>query len=459
VPEIFYGNFYGLDSPPFHITPDPSLLFGTQTHEQALATVEYGIASGKGFVVVTGEVGVGKTTVLKMCLAKLDSSKAKIIYLFNPALDIPELYETLLDELDVPPSSTKRKVHSLHRLQRALLAVHARGAQVILAVDEAQNMPDATLEALRLLSNLETAKSKLLQIILVGQPELDAKLAKHELRQLAQRIAVRARIERLSWRQSRAYLVHRIRCAGRPANRPLFTEPALWYLAFVARGIPRTLNIAGDNALINGYGAGTPRISLSIAREACRSLQARVPVSRFAWAAAILAGLAIAVAMAVHEPLGSIVGPATAAVTMPKPVSLPTVTAPAPQAATEAPPPASESPLSRAQAPAPAPAADLASTAPMPDTAPPAVAPTRDSVVAVPAPAPAPRGQNRDPVWRWFVRKGDSLYKVCRRAYGFCDDETMRAIYAHNPSIEPDAKIRRGQVLIMPQRIESAGPN
>src|ERR1017187_7016135 len=240
--ETYYGRFYGFDSPPFHITPDPSMLFATETHQQALGAIEYGIAAAKGFIVITGEVGVGKTTVLRVCLDRLEPSKNKIIYLFNPALTIAELYATILEGLDVSLQTDHSPADTLRRLQQALLATHEAGTQVILAVDEAQNMPEQTLESLRILSNLETAKSKLLQIILVGQPELETVLAKHTLRQLAQRAAVRARIEPLTLQQSCRYIQHRSQCAGRIGNSTLFTAPALWYLAVTARGIPRTIN-------------------------------------------------------------------------------------------------------------------------------------------------------------------------------------------------------------------------
>ena len=292
--ETFYGGFYGFESAPFHITPDPRLLFPTETHRAALGAIEYGIAAGKGFIVVTGEVGVGKTTVLRVCLDGLDTSKTKIIYLFSPALNTAELYATILEEFDVTLPPTLNAVEMLRMLQRVLLTVHESGTQVVLAVDEAQQMPEATLESLRILSNLETHKSKLLQIILVGQPELEAVLAKHSMRQLAQRVAVRARVRSLSFRQSCRYIMHRTRCAGRVTNRPLFTTPALLYLAFVAGGIPRTINICCDNALINGYGYAAERISFRIVREACRAMKFRSPLRRtaaLAAAAMVLVGL------------------------------------------------------------------------------------------------------------------------------------------------------------------------
>jgi general secretion pathway protein A len=286
--ETFYGGFYGFESAPFHVTPDPTLLFPTETHRAALGAIEYGIQAGKGFIAVTGEVGVGKTTVLRVCLDGLDASKYKIIYLFSPALTTAELYATILEDFDVTLPSTSNTGDMLRVLQRTLLAIHQSGMQVVLAVDEAQQMPEATLESLRILSNLETEKSKLLQIILVGQPELDQVLAKHSMRQLAQRIAVRARVKSLTFRQSCRYVVHRTRCAGRLASRPLFTTPALLYVAFAAGGIPRTINICCDNALINGYGHAAERITFGIVREACKSMKFRSPLRRVAAGAAVL---------------------------------------------------------------------------------------------------------------------------------------------------------------------------
>jgi len=447
--ETYYGRFYGFDSPPFHITPDPSLLFATETHQQALGAIEYGIASGKGFIVITGEVGVGKTTVLRMCLDRLESSHIKIIYLFNPSLATAELYATILEELDVPVHPGRRPASILHRLQRALLATHKTGKQIVLAIDEAQNMPDQTLESLRILSNFETAKSKLLQIILVGQPELETLLAKHSLRQLAQRVAVRARIKSLTLRQSSRYIEHRSQCAGRAGKRPLFTAPALWYLAVTARGVPRTLNICCDNALINGYGHAAARISLRIARESCRALQFRAPFRRVAMssiAAVMLASIFFSgdvflrrflAAPAHGAALESAVDdhPAAADLT-PEP--------PAPHLAVET--------GAEAQAtPRPEPARGDAITPAAPTVVPaakPAQTPGDDA-----ANGSASR-RNPQPLRQWFVRKGDTLYRACRAAYDLCDEQALRTILAYNPQIAPNAVIRQGMVIIMPEHIE-----
>jgi type II secretory pathway predicted ATPase ExeA len=457
--ETYYGRFYGFDSPPFHITPDPSLLFATETHQQALGTIEYGIASGKGFIVVTGEVGVGKTTVLKMCLDKqFDSSKIKIIYLFNPALTVPELYATILEELDVSHGRSMSPAGILRRLLRALLAMHKAGLQVILAVDEAQNMPERTLEGLRILSNLETAKSKLLQIILVGQPELDAMLAKHSLRQLAQRVAVRARIKPLTWRQSCRYIQYRSQCAGR--ERPLFTAPALWYLAATAHGIPRAINICCDNALINGYGHAAERISLSIARESCHALQLRASFRRFVvttTAAMVLVSIAFSGDALLRRFLATPAPDKVLKSASPNRAALAAVAGVAtasPQSLT-----ASVSPIAEAlveASPALPPDAGRAVAAPVSARVH-AIAPAQtatDSVAAEPSSRPEPQ-----PVWRWFVRKGDTVYKACRTAYGQCDQHALHTVFAYNPQIASNATIRQGMVIIMPERIEPTRTN
>jgi len=494
--EFFYGRFYGFDSPPFHITPDPSLLFATDTHQQALGAIEYGIAAGKGFIAITGEVGVGKTTVLRICLDRLDTSKTKVIYLFNPALSVPELYATILEELDVLLQAGQNPGDTLRMLQRALLATHEAGTQVILAVDEAQNMPEQTLESLRILSNLETATSKLLQIILVGQPELEALLAKHSLRQLAQRVAVRSRIEPLTFRQSCRYIQHRSHCAGRMANRPLFTAPALWYLSFAAQGIPRTINILCDNALINGYGDEAERISLRIAYQSRRALKSSPSFRRSFRRTAMFATVAVLFVAIVFssgvllrrvlEPPTARASAAPAVAAAPRPSqtepparSLEPSSAPAapiqgdsiaaqavlpaePDTAAEAPAAATEPPPSQTAAPAMTPAAAPApppSQAAAPATTPaaaPAPPPTHAAAPEAAAPAAARTdvaSTDKQHALKWFVRKGDTVYKVCRATYGQCDEQALRAVFAYNPQIGSNALIRQGEIILMPERV------
>jgi general secretion pathway protein A len=494
--ETYYGRFYGFDSPPFHITPDPSLLFTTETHQQALGAIEYGVASGKGFIVVTGEVGVGKTTVLRMCLDRLDSRKIKIIYLFNPALATAELYATILEELDVSHDASLNPAGILRMLLRTLLATHETGTQVILAVDEAQNMPEQTLESLRILSNLETTKSKLLQIILVGQPELEALLAKHSLRQLAQRVAVRARIKPLTWRQSCRYIRHRTQCAGRIGRRPLFTVPALWYLAVTAHGIPRTINICCDNALINGYGYSAEIISLKIARESCNALRLRAPFRRVAvLASAVVVLVCIGfsgdailrrfLAAPPHgKPLESALrdGPAVHEANVAKAQAPPTVAAAplVPQPSTAEPVSALPAPVTQDSAASPPSLPDaVRSVAEAPIQGPPAPQPNAARTAAIAAPigtmvsaaataqaaadSAAAEPTNRpdpQPIWKkWFVRKGDSVYKACQVTYGSCDKQTLRAVFGYNPQIGSNAKLHQGDVIIMPEHVGPARSN
>ncbi len=479
--ETYYGRFYGFDTAPFHITPDPSLLFTTATHQQALSAIEYGIAAGKGFIVVSGEVGVGKTTVLKLSLDRLDPNKIKFIYLFNPALTVPDLYATILEELEVPLYGCNNPVDILRLLQQALLAKHMAGIQVVLAVDEAQNMPERTLEALRILSNLETAQSKLLQIILVGQPELETLLAKHSLRQLAQRVAVRARIKRLTFRQRCSYIKYRIQSAGRIGSKPLFSVPALWYIAFVSYGIPRTINICCDNALINGYGYNAERITLRIAHESCRSLHLGFPFRRLvgpAIAAAILLCAVIVGAALLRRPHAEPVhartpapastqspivsavdiakptspptlvdGPAGAALTVDQPISANPVPAIAAPNAEDAGAQSSDIPEVRAALDAPVKAA--------PASQPVAVRAKQDTTPRS-AMGRAVASSNQQGPWpgsKWKVHYGDTLIKVCEVTYGNCDEQTIRAILKDNPQIGSKSVIYPGEIINMPERV------
>jgi general secretion pathway protein A len=463
--ETYYGEFYGFRTAPFHVTPDASLLFPTETHQAALGAIEYGIKAGKGFVVVTGQVGVGKTTVLRSCLDRLESARTQLIYLYNPALTTLELYNTLLDELDPALRVSINPSDTLRALLRKLLETHQAGMQVILAVDEAQNMPDQTLESLRILSNLETTRTKLLQIILVGQTELDAKLRKHGLRQLRQRIAVRAHIRPLTFRQSCRYIQHRAAGAGRSAAQPLFTRPALWYLALAARGIPRTINICCDNALINGYGHAAPRIGLRIAREVCGSLGYRAPLWRAATVAATLVLLCCGVLFA-----GAWLPrlPGDGAARLAAHAARPAGDAPKPTPTSS--PSATPAPLADTR-PERAPAA--AAAAFPADGGPPDMVSAAAGVVSAPADTAAAAGTGaaahtaapgaaaRDGAGReaagtrrqWVIRKGDSVYKVCLATYGYCDESTLQAVLADNPQLAAPAVVYPGDVLVLPDTI------
>lgn len=480
--ETYYGDFYGFRTAPFHVTPDASLLFPTATHQAALGAIEYGIKAGKGFVVVTGQVGVGKTTVLRSCLDSLDSSKTRLIYLYNPDLTTVELYNTLLEELDPEQAASVKPPDTLRALLRALLETHQAGTEVILAVDEAQNMPDQTLESLRILSNLETTHTKLLQILLVGQPELDAKLRKHSLRQLRQRIAVRAIIRPLTFRESCRYIEHRALRAGRRRARDLFTRPALWYLASAARGIPRTINICCDNALINGYGHAAQRISLRIAREVCGSLGYRAPLWRVPAITAALVLLCCGVVLAgawlpglpdaklarlatdVQQHELRVVAPVAAAANAVTTAikNAPRLTpTPSPAPAVSAAPNMASAPADAVPAPADGGSPNIASASAgrvsaSADTGTVAAqAATRDAAAGTSA-ASAKRTVGATRRLRWLVSRGDSVFKACVRTYGYCDETMLREVLADNPQLPASAVVYPGDVLVLPTTIGSA---
>ena len=247
-----YLKHYNLKREPFGVTPDPEFLYLSPTHREALAAVVYGIRERKGFISVTGEVGTGKTTVLRSALQHLDAELHKPIYIFHPNVSFKELLKNIFYELgaDSLPQHTDDMVRTLHEM---LIEEYAAGRNIFLVIDEAQNMPVKTLESLRMLSNIETTKDKLMQIVLVGQPELDRKLSRYELRQLRQRIAVRAVIKPLTSEESIDYIKHRLIRAGAPRVW-IFTEGAKRLIVESARGNPRLINIICDNALVTGFG-------------------------------------------------------------------------------------------------------------------------------------------------------------------------------------------------------------
>ncbi|HEX7788234.1 MAG TPA: AAA family ATPase, partial [Methylomirabilota bacterium] len=239
-----YTEHFGLSEPPFSITPDPRYIYMSEGHREALAHLLYGIRLGGGFVQVTGDVGTGKTTVCR-CLLEQVPAGVDVALILNPRLTSPELLSALCDELRVPYPSGATSVKVLvDTVYRYLLDAHERGRRTVLIVDEAQNLTPDVLEQLRLLTNLETAREKLLQIVLIGQPELVTLLNRPELRQVAQRITVRYHLRPFEYRDTRAYVRHRLRVAGR--RKPLFTESALRQVQRQSRGVPRLINVICD---------------------------------------------------------------------------------------------------------------------------------------------------------------------------------------------------------------------
>ncbi|HBP87064.1 MAG TPA: hypothetical protein DD706_05125, partial [Nitrospiraceae bacterium] len=268
-----YFKFFGLQTKPFQITPDPEFLYLSPGHKQALGSLIYGVKERKGFIAVTGQVGLGKTTILRSFLTQMDQADHQTIYLLNPNLTFTHLLKTLLRELGHNPIEGDDP-EVLEQLHMVLIEHYRKGKTVVLLIDEAQNMPLATLEQLRILSNLETPKDKLIQIVLLGQPELDVLLDRYELRQLRQRIAVRATIRPLSKQESLEYIRHRLDTAG-GEGKECFTKSALGLIVREARGIPRRLNILCDNAMVTACGYNKSQVTAKIAKEVINDLTGR----------------------------------------------------------------------------------------------------------------------------------------------------------------------------------------
>jgi len=300
-----YTEFYGLREKPFALTPDPRFLFLSASHREALAHVLYGIEQGEGFISVTGEVGTGKTTLCWTLLERLGPD-TEVAFLFNPMLSGEELVRAVSAEFGLASEGLSRTQLN-DQLNRFLLEQRRAGRRVLLIIDEAQNLSPQTLEEIRLLSNLETSTSKLLQILLFGQPELDAKLESRELRQLRQRISVRWALQALDAGETREYVRHRIRTASAGHVGELFTEAALRDVHERAGGVPRLVNLVCDRALLAGYAAGTAQVGSELVVDAARELLGRRqrnrlvqpwPGGRAIVAAAALASLVIAGAIA-----------------------------------------------------------------------------------------------------------------------------------------------------------------
>jgi general secretion pathway protein A len=252
-----YLRFYGLREAPFNPTSDPRFLYQSPRHREALAQLLYGVAERKGFLVLTGEIGTGKTTLLRTLVARLGPD-TPVAYIHNTALEIEGLVEYMLADWGTPPTGVTHARH-LWELGRFPIDQHRQGRNPVLIIDEAQNLSVRTLEAVRLLSNFETERSKLVQILLVGQPELRRKLDSPELRQLKQRIALRYHIGPLAFDEVRAYIHHRLRVAGAP-EASLFTGDAIERITTYSEGIPRLVNIVCDHCLLSGYADQRRRI-------------------------------------------------------------------------------------------------------------------------------------------------------------------------------------------------------
>ncbi|MGH9397301.1 MAG: ExeA family protein [Terriglobia bacterium] len=267
-----YRTFFGLHRSPFDISPDPSFLYPTTQHFEALANLYYAIRERKGFVVLTGEVGTGKTLLVRCLLQKLEKQRMKYAYVFSPSLTPVEFLRYVAADLGVQ-IEWKDKSDLLLGLYRYLIRRHNEGMSTVLVVDEAHLLSRDVLEETRLLNNLENNRGKLLQIALVGQPELDERLDSPDLRQLKQRIMFRCQLRPLGLEEVKEYVVWRLKRAGANGHVPLFSADSLQAIHQYSRGYPRLINAICENALISAYAAGTRAVSLSLIEEACRDLR------------------------------------------------------------------------------------------------------------------------------------------------------------------------------------------
>jgi general secretion pathway protein A len=257
---FMYKRFYNLQRNPFDITPDPSFLFPTKKHNEALATLYYGVRRRKGFVVLTGEVGTGKTVLVRCLLQILKVSNVAFAYVFNPLLTPMEFLQYVAGDLRLATAG-KNKSELLLALSSYAIARHQKGLTTVLIVDEAHHLSTEVLEEIRLLTNLETREAKLLQILLVGQPELDEKLDSDDLRQLKQRIALRSRLASLDLEETCGYVYRRLQIAGNSNPAQVFPIDAIAELHRQSRGYPRLINTLCENALIEGYARQSRSIS------------------------------------------------------------------------------------------------------------------------------------------------------------------------------------------------------
>lgn len=293
-----YTRFFGLREKPFSITPDPRYLYQSERHQEALAHLAYGVKESGGFIQLTGEVGTGKTTVTRALLNRLPE-QVDVAMILNPRLNVNEFLLTICEELQIQlPVNTESNKVLVDALNQHLLSAHANGRRIVVIVDEAQNLDSEVLEQVRLLTNLETSSQKLLQIILIGQPELRQTLARVDLRQLAQRITARYHLEPLTLQETTGYIGHRLEVAG--ATVDIFNKAAIREVHRLSNGVPRLINVICDRALLGAYTSQVHTITPSLVHRAASEVQDIKVTSRWrSWAiAAAMLLLSVGIASA-----------------------------------------------------------------------------------------------------------------------------------------------------------------
>ncbi len=267
-----YESFFGLRERPFDLTPNPHFLYLTPRHSEALSTLKYGITGRKGITLLIGDAGTGKTTIVRAALEAVTTPTTRCVYLSNPVLTRSEFYEFLAPKFGLSDRAAASKARFLVELEESLLARRQVGGVTALVIDEAQSLPHDLLEEVRLLANFETATEKLLPVVLAGQPELAVRLDQEELRQLKQRVALRCDLAPLDIRETAAYIAGRIAIAGGDCPS-ILTREAVQTIFERSRGIPRTISVLCDNALVTGFAAGVKPVGSNVVLEVCRDFR------------------------------------------------------------------------------------------------------------------------------------------------------------------------------------------
>lgn len=384
-----YLNFYNLDKEPFQITPDPAFLYLSNVHKEALASIIYGVEKRKGFILITGAVGVGKTTILRAYLEKAEAQHLKTIYLFNANISYRNLLKYIFAELNITPQSNEVS-DLVNQLHQRLLYDYREGRNILLVIDEAQNMPVDTLENLRMLSNFETDTEKLIQIVFCAQSEFEKTLSLDELKQLKQRIAVKATISPLTRAEGITYIHHRLKTAG-DKDCIIFTNGALKQIVQASRGIPRVINVLCDNSLITAFGYGKKRVGSGIVREITQDFGLENPL--YVRCGVCLLMLLIAAAFFGARQMTSLMAAKTSV--------------------------------------------DMQATTAAPQT----------------RPVPIPERTTGDKrALRRVVQRGDTLAKMIKEVYGEVDAEKIRRVKEANPSIVDENVIVEGRIISFPYR-------
>jgi general secretion pathway protein A len=422
-----YLDFYHLKKAPFHITPDPEFLFLSPSHKAALGALVYGIEERQGFVALIGEVGLGKTTILRSYLERVDQSQLRPIYIFNSNVSFSDLLKTLCREFGIEMLE-EDIADTVNRLHQVLIEVYKQGRNVALIVDEAQHMPIETLEHLRMLSNLETSTQKLIQIVLVGQPEFDAKLNNHALRQLKQRLVIRGTISPLTDEESQDYIIYRLAKVV-TVDEPIFTKGALRKIIKHAKGTPRVINVLCTNALLQGFGYRKQRISTKIIKEVIADYTGKKP--RRLWRSRItLAGTPVLLAALFwFSPYQEI---ALSKINLAKVIQFIT-----------------PSVVSRRSLPQGTPGVVRDILLRVPPSTP--ALPTQPPTLTVPPPSPeASEPSTAVPATVRTVKKGDQIARVALEVYGSSNSAVLDWIRKNNPQLQNLNRVEVGMQLTLP---------